>query len=160
MAPWRAKRPTPLCRRSSTSSASSARARTSWVVRLTVGSELAHDGEPHIEQRTAANFSPAVPGEIVSSPIQPGDLTGHRLWGGRRPWLRKAQFSYGWDWVEALPRHRPVARRPPRRPPARASRCPDLRLDTLPEAGQVTLELAAELENLHPWSEPCLRAGR
>ena len=71
------------------------------VIRLTVGSELAQDAWAHPEQALASNQKKVAPGEIPNPP-QPGDLTGHRHWGGRK-WLRKAQFSYGWDWVEALP---------------------------------------------------------
>jgi beta-mannosidase len=119
------------------------------VLRLTVGSELAKDAEPHPEQRLASNYTQVAPGEIPN-PMQAADLTGHRLWGGRK-WLRKPQFSYGWDWVDALPnigiwrsvhlvgRTYAILR--------------DLRLDTRLEAGQVRLELAAVLENLHSWSE-------
>ena len=49
----------------------------------------------------AWNHSQPGPGE-VPNPMQPGDITGHRMWGGRK-WLRKPQFTYGWDWVDALP---------------------------------------------------------
>ncbi len=119
------------------------------MIRLTVGSELAKDGTPHPEQNLATNQKKVAPGEIPN-PIQPGDLTGHRLWGGRK-WLRKAQFSYGWDWVEALP-NIGVWRSVHLEGRSQVT-LPDLRLDTLLAAGQVSLELAAVLENLHPWSE-------
>jgi len=119
------------------------------VIRLTVGSELAKDADPHPEQRQASNYTKAAPGEIPN-PIQPGDITAHRLWGGRK-WLRKAQFSYGWDWVEALPNI--GLWRSVHLEGRSGITLADVRLDTLLVAGQVCLELAAELENLHPWSE-------
>ena len=119
------------------------------VLRLTAGSELAKDAAPHPEQQLASNHSRVAAGEIPN-PQQAGDLTGHRLWGGRK-WLRKPQFSYGWDWVEALPNigvWRSVHLE------ARSyATLHDLRLDTRLEQGRVCLEMAAILENLHTWSE-------
>jgi beta-mannosidase len=68
------------------------------VVRMTVGTELCPDdswpgqgNKPH---------KPAF-GEIPNPPRE-SDFYSHRNWYGRK-WLRKAQFSYGWDWVDALP---------------------------------------------------------
>jgi beta-mannosidase len=119
------------------------------VVRLTAGSELVKDTTPPANQRKASNYDLPAPGEIPN-PMREGDITGHRMWSGRK-WLRKPQFSYGWDWVDALPnigiwrgvhlegRSQAVLH--------------DLRLDTVLETGQVLLELAAVVENLHPWSE-------
>ena len=72
------------------------------------------------------------------------------MWPGRK-WLRKPQFSYGWDWVDALAnigiwrgvhlegRTHAVLQH--------------LRMDTLRQDGRVCLEMEAVLENLHPWSE-------
>jgi beta-mannosidase len=122
------------------------------VVRLTAGSELARDATPSGQGKPWASNS-AVDGSIPN-PIQPGDPYGHRLWNGRR-WLRKPQFTYGWDWVDALPNigiWRGV------RLEARSfAVLHDLRLDTLLQDGQVMLEMDAVVENLHPWSErPCL----
>ena len=95
------------------------------VVRLTAGSELARDetppGQGHpwrpnsavngaipnpiggvvfpdLAPELQSDESDALPGSEGSS----SSLTGHRIWPGRK-WLRKPQFSYGWDWVDALP---------------------------------------------------------
>ena len=119
------------------------------VVRLTAGSELAKDAAPHPEQRLASNGDLPAPGEIPN-PMQPGDITGHRLWGGRK-WLRKPQFSYGWDWVDALPNI--GIWRGVRLEAGTGTVLRDLRLDTRQEGGRTRLELEAVLENLHPWSE-------
>ena len=119
------------------------------VLRLTAGSELAKDAAAHPEQRLSSNERRAAAGEIPN-PMQAGDLTGHRLWGGRK-WLRKPQFSYGWDWVDALP-NIGIWRSVHLEGRTHAT-LHDVRLDTRLEAGQVRLELAAMLENLHPWSE-------
>jgi beta-mannosidase len=119
------------------------------VVRLTAGSELAQDAAAHPEQHLASNETLPAPGEIPN-PMQPGDITGHRLWGGRK-WLRKPQFSYGWDWVDALPNI--GIWRGVRLEGHRHARLSDVRLDTRLEGGQARLELAAVIENLHAWSE-------
>jgi len=86
----------------------------------------------------------------IPNPMRAGTIYRHRMWDGRR-WLRKPQFSYGWDWVEALPnigvwrgvhlegRTHAVLR--------------DLRLDTVQTGVVTNLELEAVVENLHPWSE-------
>ena len=52
------------------------------VVRLTVGSELAELKEP--------------------PPPPTTELYANRSYPPRK-WLRKPQFSYGWDWIEPLP---------------------------------------------------------
>ena len=118
------------------------------VLRLTAGSELAKDATPPGQGQPWKPNS-AESGDIPN-PIREGDLEGHRNWAGRK-WLRKPQFTFGWDWVDALPnigiwrsvhlegRTHAVLR--------------DLRLDTLLEGGRVLLEMAAIVENLHPWSE-------
>ena len=119
------------------------------LVRLTAGSELVKDTVAMPNQVQPWNHSQVAPGEIPN-PQHPGDITGHRMWSGRK-WLRKPQFTYGWDWVDALPNigiWRSVHLE------ARTlARLHDLRLDTLLTEGQVRLELAALVENLHPWSE-------
>ena len=119
------------------------------VVRLTAGSELAHDAEAPPNQTQAHNHTLPAPGE-VPNPMQPDSLTTHRMWAGRR-WLRKPQFTYGWDWVDALPNI--GLWRSVRLEAHSHAALHDLRLDTRLEDGQVRLELAAVVENLHPWSE-------
>jgi beta-mannosidase len=116
------------------------------AVRMTVGTELSLDDSPPGQGQTP--HKPAF-GEIPN-PAKPGDVYGHRNWYGRK-WLRKPQASYGWDWQEALPnvgiwrgvhlcgRSYAVLH--------------DIRLDTLEARGKVSLELAAMVDNLHPWSE-------
>lgn len=119
------------------------------VVRLTVGTELAKDGAAHPEQGLPWNQGHVGPGEIPN-PVSTENPTGHRLWGGRK-WLRKPQFSYGWDWVEALPNI--GIWRSVHLEGRSGVTLADVRLDTLLDGGQVRLELAAAVENLHPWSE-------
>lgn len=118
------------------------------VVRLTAGSELSKDATP-AGQDQAWKPNPAIHGAIPN-PIKEEDYFGHRMWTGRK-WLRKPQFTYGWDWVDALPnigiwrgvhlegRTYVILH--------------DLRLDTLLKDGLVLLEMEAVVENLHPWSE-------
>jgi beta-mannosidase len=104
----------------------------SLMVRLTVGTELTAD-KPFPEGHT-----------------QSEGIYGHRDYHQRR-WLRKPQFSYGWDWADALPNigiwrgvrlegHSQVV-------------IHDLRLDTVIQGHQVFVSLDATLENLHPFSE-------
>lgn len=119
------------------------------VVRLTVGSELAADATPP-GQGNAHQPNPAAHGAIPNPARGENDLYGHRTWPGKK-WLRKPQFTYGWDWVDALPnigiwrgvhlegRHGAVI--------------DDLRLDTLMHGQQCLLDVDAVIENLHPWSE-------
>ncbi|MCE9616256.1 MAG: hypothetical protein K8T26_18440 [Lentisphaerae bacterium] len=106
--------------------------RNELIVRITCGTELA-DGRP-------------TPPKHPSPP----DLYSHRD-NLARVWLRKPQFSYGWDWVDALPNigiwrgvrleaHRHVALH-------------DLRLDTVIDATGVRLAGEAVLDNLHIWME-------
>ena len=118
------------------------------VVRLTAGSELAKDETPAGQNQTWKPSS-VIDGSIPS-PMREGDVFGHRLWAGRK-WLRKPQFSYGWDWVDALPNigiWRGVHLE------ARSyAILHDLRLDTVLQEGRVWLEMEAVVENLHPWSE-------
>ena len=116
------------------------------VVRMTVGSELSPDDSPPGQGQTP--HKPAF-GEIPN-PAKPGDPYSHRNWYGRK-WLRKPQASYGWDWQEALPNigiWRGVHLRG-----RTYAVLNDIRLDTLEQKGRVSLELAAVVENLHPWSE-------
>ena len=90
---------------------------------------------------------PGGPGE-VPNPMSAGDITGHRMWSGRK-WLRKPQFTYGWDWVDALPNI--GIWRSVRLEGRTQAALHDLRLDTLLD-GRVRLELAALVDNLHPWA--------
>ena len=119
------------------------------VVRLTAGSELAPDdtppGQGQPERRPSAAAGGAVP-----NPMRDGDLYGHRMWAGRK-WLRKPQFSYGWDWVDALPNI--GIWRGVRLEGRSHATLEDLRLDTFLTDGRVYLEMEAILENLHPWAE-------
>ena len=75
--------------------------RNELVVRLTAGSELAPDDTPPGQGQQPRAPSSAT-GGAIPNPIREGDPYGHRIWAGRK-WLRKPQFSYGWDWVDALP---------------------------------------------------------
>ena len=119
------------------------------VVRLTAGSELAADdtppGQGQIERR-----SEAASGGSIPNPLRESDLYSHRNWPGKK-WLRKPQFSYGWDWVDALPNigiWRGVSLQ------GRSHAIlHDIRLDTVLNNHDVSLELEAAIENLHPWSE-------
>jgi beta-mannosidase len=72
------------------------------------------------------------------------------MWPGRK-WLRKPQFTYGWDWVDALPNI--GIWRSVHLEGRTYAVLQDLRLDTLRMDGRVLLELEAVVENLHPWSE-------
>ena len=120
------------------------------VVRLTAGSELARDETPP-GQNQAWKANSAASGAIPN-PARPGDPYGHRLWPGRK-WLRKPQFTYGWDWVDAMPNI--GIWRGVRLDAHSYAVLHDLRLDTRLEEGQVFLEMDAVVENLHPWSERC-----
>ena len=65
--------------------------------------------------------------------------------------LRKAQFSYGWDWVDSLPNI--GIWRGVRIEGRSGVALHDLRLDTAFHGKEVYLEMTAVLENLHPWSD-------
>ncbi len=74
-------------------------------------------------------------------------------WNGVR-WLRKPQFTYGWDWVDALPNigiWRSVHLE------GRSGVVfHDLRVDTTIVDTEVYVDIEAVIENLHPWSSrPC-----
>ncbi len=118
------------------------------VVRLTAGSELAKDETP-AGQEVPFRPNSAAHGEIPN-PIQGNDYYGHRGWAGRK-WLRKPQFEYGWDWVDALPNI--GIWRSVRLEGRTHAALNDLRLDTMRRDGKVFLEMEAVVENLHPWSE-------
>ncbi len=118
------------------------------VVRLTAGSELAQDETPSGQNKPWKANSAA--NGAIPNPAQAGDPYGHRLWPGRK-WLRKPQFTYGWDWVDALPNI--GIWRGVHLEGRSYALIQDLRLDTLIEDGQVALELDGMVENLHPWSE-------
>jgi beta-mannosidase len=147
------------------------------VVRMTVGTELVPD-----DSWPGQGNRPDKPrfGEIPN-PAREGDLYNHRSWYGRK-WLRKAQFSYGWDWVDALPnigiwrgvrlegrscavlseiRLDTIARTPREgEAPAEPSEVrefadsPAARQEPRPPGiTHAYLEMEAVVENLHPWSE-------
>jgi beta-mannosidase len=143
------------------------------VVRLTAGSELARDetspGQGHAFRPNSAaegaipnpmgrayfpsvapelqdDAAGAIPDTLESS----ASLTGHRIWPGRK-WLRKPQFTYGWDWVDALP-NIGIWRDVHLEGRSHAILF-DLRLDTVLDGDAVWLELEAVIENLHPWGE-------
>jgi beta-mannosidase len=103
------------------------------VVRATAGAELAPGERP-----------------TTSGP----DLYAPRDFPGRR-FLRKPQYSYGWDWNDPLPniglwREVHLEGRS-------YAVIYDLRLDTIIEGEEVFLAGEASLENLHPWAErPCV----
>ncbi len=116
------------------------------VVRMTVGTELCPDDSwPGQGQKP---HKPAF-GEIPN-PTREGDLYNHRTWYGRK-WLRKPQFSYGWDWVDSLPNI--GIWRGVRLEGRSLAVLSEIRLDTLRQDDRVSLEMEAVLENLHPWSE-------
>ncbi|MDP7114491.1 MAG: hypothetical protein QGH45_21140, partial [Myxococcota bacterium] len=119
------------------------------VVRLTAGSELARDATPAGAGPEEYAPNPAVDGTIPNPPRE-DDLTGHRRWFGYK-WLRKPQFSYGWDWVDPLP-NIGIWRGVRLEGRSHAS-LQSLRLDTRRGDGTVTLEMEAVVENLHSWSE-------
>lgn len=105
------------------------------IVRLTCGNELVD--------------SDAAKHNIIS-PLLDRDNYRHRMWAGRK-WLRKPQFSYGWDWVDVLPNI--GIWRDVRLEGYSYAMIRDIRIDTLLEGKRVAVELEAVLENLHPWSE-------
>jgi len=101
------------------------------IVRMTVGSELAERHE--------------------APPPPPSDeLYANRSYPPRK-WLRKPQFTYGWDWIEPLPN---IGICGDVRLEGRSQvALSDLRLDTVLRDGDAFLEMEAIVENLHPWSE-------
>jgi beta-mannosidase len=86
----------------------------------------------------------------VPNPMREGQPYRHRLWPLRK-WLRKPQFSYGWDWVDALPNI--GIWRGVRLEGRTHVVLQELRLDTVRDGAKVSLEMEAVVENLHPWSE-------
>jgi len=104
--------------------------RNELMVRVTAGSELSHD--------------PAAAGGKIPNPDR-------RNWESGRIWLRKPAFSYGWDWVDALPNI--GIWRGVRLENRRHVVLHDLRLDTLRQNNGVFLEMEAVLENIHPRRE-------
>jgi len=118
------------------------------MVRLTAGSELAADATPAgQEQAPQANL--AADGSIPN-PVPEGDPGRGRLWPGKK-WLRKPQFSYGWDWVDALPNI--GIWRSVHLEGRSLAVLDDIHLDTSLEGERAWLELEAAVENLHPWAE-------
>jgi len=122
--------------------------RNELLVRLTAGSELALD-ETRSGQGQAPRPNRAISG-AVPNPMRDGDLYGHRNWAGKK-WLRKPQFSYGWDWVDALPNI--GIWRGVRLECRSHAALHDLRMDTLRRDDRVALEMDGIVENLHPWAE-------
>ena len=104
--------------------------RNELVVRVTAGSELSRD--------------PAAAGGKIPNPTK-------RNWEAGRIWLRKPAFTYGWDWVDALPNI--GIWRGVRLESRRHVVLNDLRLDTLRRPDGVFIEMEALLENLHARSE-------
>ena len=101
------------------------------VVRVTAGSELSRN-----PSREAS--------EKIPNPTK-------RNWEAGRIWLRKPAFTYGWDWVDALPNI--GIWRGVRLESRRHVLLTDLRLDTLRRPDGVFLEMEALLENIHARSE-------
>jgi beta-mannosidase len=91
-----------------------------------------------------------VPADIPRTPAEPDDLYDNRQWGKGVRLLRKPQFSYGWDWIDALPNI--GIWRPVRLEGRSWAVIHDLRLDTVLHGDDVMLEMEAVVENLHPWS--------
>jgi beta-mannosidase len=98
--------------------------------------------------------------ELVPEELKPMSGDRRQVYGTRAKFpgisrLRKPQFSYGWDWVDALPNigiwrgvrlegHSGVVLR-------------DVRLDTLMHGDSTLIQMETIVENLHPWSErPCV----
>ncbi len=101
------------------------------MVRLTVGTELADVGVNPIRYTSEEPYR-------------------NRYFDGMGQ-LRKAQFSYGWDWVDSLPNI--GIWRSVRIEGRSGVVLHDLRLDTSFHGKDVYLEMEAVLENLHPWSD-------
>ena len=123
--------------------------RNELVVRLTSGTELAKD-ETLPGQHQPVRLRTTDVDDNIPNPVRQDNLYGHRFWSGKK-WLRKPQFSYGWDWVESLPNI--GIWRGVRIAAHSHAVLEDIRLDTIRRDGQVFLELEAVVENLHPWSE-------
>ncbi|MBM3473338.1 MAG: hypothetical protein FJX75_08735 [Armatimonadetes bacterium] len=118
------------------------------VVRLTAGSELAADATP-AGQGQAPQPNTAADGSIPN-PVPEGDPGRGRMWPGKK-WLRKPQFTYGWDWVDALPNI--GIWRGVRLEGRSLAVIDDIRLDTVLDGDRAFLELEAVVENLHAWAE-------
>jgi len=98
--------------------------------------------------------------ELVPKNLRPKATNKRKVYGERMKFpginlLRKPQFTYGWDWVDALPNigiwrsvsleaHSNIVLH-------------DVHLNTLIEKTDVFLNAKTIIENLHPWSE---RAGK
>jgi beta-mannosidase len=106
--------------------------RNELIVRVTAGSELA----------------PGYPDErLLARPKDP--WSNKAPWAGRQ-WLRKPQFTYGWDWVDALPNI--GIWRSVHLEGRSGVLLQDIRLDTALHDRDVYIEGEAVIENLHPWS--------
>jgi len=102
------------------------------VVRLTAGAEL-------------------LPAELQPQRGDTGEVYGRRARFPGISHLRKPQFTYGWDWVEALPNigiwrgarlegHSGVVLH-------------DVRADTVVHGKATFVQAVVTVENLHPWAE-------
>jgi beta-mannosidase len=107
------------------------RGRNELVVRVTCGGELVPDAAPQKPD--------------------PKDVYSNRHWREGIRWLRKPQFTYGWDWVDALPNV--GIWRGVRLEGRSGVVLHDVRLDTELAGGAVFARVTAECGNLHPVSE-------
>ncbi|NIA13906.1 MAG: hypothetical protein GWP08_07485 [Nitrospiraceae bacterium] len=97
--------------------------------------------------------------ELVPRALQPKGGNTKKAYVGRRAFpginhLRKPQFTYGWDWVDALPNV--GIWRGVRLEAFSGVVLHDLSLNTRIRGAEVFLDVCAVVENLHPWRE---RAG-
>lgn len=78
-------------------------------------------------------------------------VRGHRNKFKGLPELRKPQFSYGYDWVDALPNI--GIWRDVHLCGYSKLRIADVRTETLLDAGTCNLKLDVDIANLHPWAD-------
>jgi len=94
--------------------------------------------------------------ELVPQSLAPKPAEKKKVYGGRQAFpgishLRKPQFTYGWDWVDALPNigiwrgvrieaHSGIVLH-------------DACFDTQIRESAVSLDISTVVENLHPWEE-------
>ncbi len=93
--------------------------------------------------------------ELAPADKQPPPAS-RKVYGNRnkfdgRVYLRKPQFTYGWDWVDALPNM--GIWRSVQLESASDVVVDDVRLDTVIEGRKVWLDTVVTVDNLHPWSE-------
>lgn len=85
-----------------------------------------------------------------------GESTAANIYGNRQAFkgvseLRKPQFSYGWDWVDALPNI--GIWRGVRLVGYSHQRIRDVRTETVLRDGACLLHVDVDVANLHPWAE-------